>query len=224
VLYRSAISHNIFFVGVDVCFCNLRCLVQYVSSKKSASEITKITTLLLSWHVAYTEGMSFFVQATPPPKPKTKNIQSVSLLAASIIAVMTIAQLFTFENFPAVIANLWLPGGDATARLIAAVLVIAEVLALPFLLAMRLSPLFRIVSMYVGWLVALIWIFISFGENMMVGSISNNGMFGATIPLPVGWWNVFFSLALGVLVLWASWGMWPTVRRKRKKNVVPSKV
>jgi hypothetical protein len=162
--------------------------------------------------------MSFFVPATSAPRPKTKNIVAIGFLAAGIIAVMTIGQLFTFENFPALIAKLWLPGGEVTAKVLASILVIIEVLALPFLLGMRLSPLFRVTSMVLGWCVVAIWMIIAFWENIMVTSITSYGVFGATIPLPVGWWNVFFSLALGILLVWASWGMWPL---KSKKHIVP---
>lgn len=166
------------------------------------------------------KGMSFFVHATPSPKPRTKNITPVSLLAAGIIAAMIATQLFTFENFPAVIGSLWLPGGEATARFLAAFLVILEVFSLPFLLSMHVSPLFRTVSMVCGWGVVGLWVTLTFWENFMAGTISTSGLFGATIPLPVGWWNVFFSLALGILIAWASWGMWP-VGKTRKSRLFP---
>lgn len=138
------------------------------------------------------------------------------MLAAGIIAVMAVAQLFTFENFPAVIASIWLPGGEVMARVIAAFIVIAEILALPFLLSMRLSPLFRVVSMVLGWIIVLKWLFFAIWENVMLATLTNTGMFGATVPLPVGWWSVFFSLALGILIVWASWGMWPKMKRSKK--------
>lgn len=168
--------------------------------------------------------MSFFATATPPPRPKTKNTVAISYLATGFIVIMVVAQLFSFENFPALIANLWLPGGEPAARVAAALVVILEVLSLPFLLSMTLSPLFRLVSMGVGWLVGFTWIILSLWENLMAGTISASGIFGATIPLPVGWWSVFFSVALGVLIIWASWGMWPLPSRG-KKHVVqkPSK-
>lgn len=138
------------------------------------------------------------------------------MLAAGIIGAMAVAQLFTFENFPAVIASMWLPGGETMARVSAAFIVIAEVLALPFLLGMRLSPLFRTVSMVLGWIVVVKWLFFAIWENIMVTSVTNNGMFGATVPLPVGWWNVFFSLGLVILIVWVSWGMWPKMKKSGK--------
>ena len=168
--------------------------------------------------------MSFFAKAMPPSNPKTKNIVAISYLAAGFVVTMAVAQLFTFENFPALITSLWLPGGEVMAKSLAAIIVTIEVLALPFLLSMTLSPLFRVVSMGLGWLTVLIWVILSLWENLMRGSISSSGIFGATIPLPVGWWSVLFSLALGILVAWASWGMWPFPLRAKKRVVQkPSK-
>lgn len=169
----------------------------------------------MAWRIL--KGMSFFAQATPPPTPRTKNIQAMSLLAAGIITLMAVTQLFTFEDFPAVVSALWIPGGAAVAQTIAAILVVVEVLSLPFLLSLRLSPLFRLVSMVLGWGVALLWVTLTVWENLMAGSISNSGVLGATIPLPAGWWSVLFSIALAVLIAWASWGMWPIFKRKSKK-------
>ena len=168
--------------------------------------------------------MSFHVTVTSPPQPKTKNIVGISYLATGFITVMVVMQLFTFENFPALITSLWLPGGEGAAKILAAIVVTLEVLALPFLLRMTLSPLFRMTSMVFGWLVAAIWIFLSLWENLMVSSISVSGIFGTTIPLPVGWWNVLLSVALGILIAWASWGMWPHEPAKKKRVVQkPSK-
>jgi hypothetical protein len=160
--------------------------------------------------------MSFFAQATPPSQPRTKNIQAVSLLAAAIIALMAVTQLFTFEDLPAVVSALWIPGGTGGAKTVAALLVVIEVLALPFLLSLRLSSLFRYVSMVLGWCVVTLWSALTLWENLMASTISNSGILGATIPLPVGWWSVLFSAALGVLVAWASWGMWPSPKSKKK--------
>lgn len=161
--------------------------------------------------------MSFFIRATPAPKPKTKNIRVISILAAAILIIMVVTQLFTFEDFPSVLAMLGFPGGNFTAKVLATVLVISEVFALPFLLAMPLSPLFRVASMILGWFAAVAWLKISLWENLVVHGSSGSSIFGATLPMPIGWWSVFFSLALFVLIVWASWGMWPMAAKHVSK-------
>lgn len=209
MVYRRAISHNIFLLEFNVCFCNLRCLVEYGNVLKKTSRMIKKTTFYLCSIVEYTTGMSFFVQSTPAVKPKTKNIQVVSLSAAALFVLMSVAQLFRFEEFPQTIADMWLPGDMSAAIVIAACTVTLEVLALPFLLAMRLSHAMRVVSMVAGWIVIGLWLVILILQNISSSIIANSGLLGATVPIPVGWWMVLVWLALGVLVGWASWGMWP---------------
>lgn len=153
--------------------------------------------------------MKHHVRATPAPAPKTDNIRGVSLLLAAIILLMAVAQLFSYEKFPDLIGSFWLPGGDFTAKLLAAVIVIVDVFALPFLLRMRLSPLMRVVSMVCGWLVVAIWFALSLWVNLATTGATNAGLLGATVSLPVGWWMVSLLAGVGVLTGWTSWGMWP---------------
>jgi hypothetical protein len=160
--------------------------------------------------------MSFFVKSTPASAPKTKNIRPVSLGLAAVFIVMVVAQLFTFETFPKVIANMGLPGGEGVASIRAALIVTLEVVALPFLLSMRLSPAMRVVSMVSGWLVVTAWLAASLWLNLSTSIASNSGLLGDTISLPVGWWNVLFCLSLGVLAAWSAWGMWPSVHPRHK--------
>lgn len=168
--------------------------------------------------MTYTIGMSLFAKPTPPPRPKTKNVPSVSIGLAAVLVVMVVAQLFTFESFHQVIAAMRLPGGDAVAPVQAAIIVTLEVLALPFLLSMRLSPAMRVVSMVSGWLVILAWLKAALWENLSSHDIVSSGLLGDTIPLPVGWWSVLFLLALGVLGAWAAWGMWPSRPKHARHN------
>jgi hypothetical protein len=161
--------------------------------------------------------MSHFVQATPASQPKTKNIQTASLALVAVLVMMAVAQLFTFEKFPAVISGMWLPGGDIFSPLYAALIVSFEVLAVPFLLSMRLSPAMRVFSMVAGWITVAAWFVVALWENMTQDVISNSGLLGASVHLPVGWWSVLFSIALGVLAAWASWGMWPFKKKHHKK-------
>jgi hypothetical protein len=159
--------------------------------------------------------MSFFVQPTTPTSPKTSNVRLISLTLAGVFIVLAVTQLFKFESFPAVIAGFWLPGGEPTSKLIAALLVTGEVMALPFLLSMRLSPAMRIFSMVLGWLTVAGWLFLALWANLTTNVVGSMGIFGATLKLPVGWWAVFFFAALGVLAAWASWGMWPLARKRK---------
>lgn len=161
--------------------------------------------------------MSIFVQPTDAPSPKTNNIRTVSLVLAVLFIFLAVMQLFTFEKFPGIIANLWLPGGEPLAHVRAALVVIFEVFALPFFLFMRLSIAMRIVSMISGWIVVVVWLMFSLWENIMLKAPGNSWLLGDTIHLPVGWWSVLWGLAVGLLVGWVSWGMWPLKSRKRKK-------
>jgi hypothetical protein len=159
--------------------------------------------------------MSFFVQPTDAPTPKTVNIRIVSLLLASIFMVMVVAQLFTFEDYSDVVADITgIPIAPAT--IVSAMIVVFEVAALPFLFSMRLSALGRIVSMLSGWLTAIGWFLIALYANVTIGSVSNSGMLGATVPLPSGWWMTFFFTGVIVLAVWSSWGMWPLTRSLKK--------
>jgi len=158
--------------------------------------------------------MSFFVLPTASPAPKTKNIRPISLAFAAVLVIMLVAQLFTFEEFPGLIASSWLLD-DRTSSVVAASIVALELLALPFLLQMRLSPAMRVVSMVAGWLVVSTWLIVSLCKNV-VGDALHSVLLGATIPLPEGWWSVLFCLALGILAVWASWGMWPIKAKSAK--------
>jgi len=160
--------------------------------------------------------MSFIAKSTAPRRPKTKNIRMVSLLLAAIITVMAVAQLFTFERFGEVIVGMGLPVSATWGQVIAAFIVTLEVLALPFLLFMRLSHLMRVISVVSGWLVVKAWFILSIWVNIVTPASSNTGLLGATVPVAVGWWMVFFTLGLVILDGWIAWGMWPLRKALRK--------
>jgi methylamine utilization protein MauE len=159
--------------------------------------------------------MSIFVQSTSAPRPKTKDVRTISLALAAVLIVMAVTQLFTFENFPDVIQEMWLVPGSM-ASVVAAMIVILEVVALPFLLGMQLSLAARAVSMAAGWLVLAGWFILLVWQNVSGNVTTNSGLLGDTISLPVGWWSVFLLVALGILAAWASWGQWPFATKKAK--------
>ncbi len=159
--------------------------------------------------------MSFFVQVTPGVQPKSDNVRIVAIIFAVILVIMVVAQLFTFEDFPALIADYLLPTGTRLAPMLAAIIVSVEVLALPFLLGMAVSPLMRWLSMVCGWVAVAIWIKISLWLVITMNVATNAGILGATIKVPIGWWTVLFSLLLGGLAIWSSRGLWPRVPRAK---------
>lgn len=155
--------------------------------------------------------MSIFVSATPAPRLKTKNIRAISLFLGAALATMALLQLFTFEQYPERLMSVGIL--PAMASLLATFIVVAEVLALPFVLRLQLSPAFRMVSMVAGWVVALKLLTLAIIENFTAPA-GHDAVFGATLSLPVGGWTVCMTLALCILVAWTSWGMWPFTSKK----------
>jgi len=162
--------------------------------------------------------MRFFVKATAAPKPKTAETRQVAYFYAGILVIILLCQLFTFDDFLLLIESFWLPGGVPLAHLLGGVIVACELLALPFLLGMKLSSLMRVICMICGWLVSFIWIFLSLWLILTVNNISNIGILGTVVDILPGWWAVFIWLAIGILSAWSSWGMWPLKSRQKLKK------
>ena len=151
--------------------------------------------------------MSKIAKVTPAPVPKTKDVQRISIFYAVVLVVMVVAQLFTFDTF----IELYGP-------IIAALLVVFEVFALPFLLRMPLSRAFRWVSMVSGWLVAALWIGITSWLITADVSVGTVGFLGTAIDTIPGWWAVFMSFAFALLAAWSAWGMWPAKHSAKRKK------
>ncbi|MFZ2125291.1 MAG: hypothetical protein WAV01_01555 [Candidatus Saccharimonadales bacterium] len=161
--------------------------------------------------------MKFFVEAVPAKAPKTKEAKNVAYLYAAILVIFVLAQLFTFDDFLRLVTSFDVPGGKAVSYFLASLIVSAEVLALPFLLGMSASPLMRIISMVLGWIVPAIWIFFAVWLNVTINAVSNIGFLGTAVNLTPGWWAVCFGIAMAILAAWASWGMWPFKTKAKLK-------
>ncbi len=143
------------------------------------------------------------------PKPsRTREAKRAALISAGVITIMTVAQLFSFDKFIPLLNSFNFPGG-ISGQMIAVVLVVSGVWALPFLLQMKLSTAMRWVSMVAAWIVVAVWIALTLWVNISSSAIENVGLLGASVTLIPGWWAVCVALALGVLIAWASWGQWP---------------
>lgn len=174
----------------------------------------KLTTLLRDGFKRYTTNMIRFATSSTAAEPATRLSGRIATALAGVFMVLATAQLFSFEKFPQAIDDMWLPGvHDGGAMVAAALVVTAEVFALPFLLRMRLSVAMRVLSMVLGWAVGLGWLIVLIIESVSVTALANNGLLGATVELPVGWWAVTVQAAICIMIGWASWGLWPLRRR-----------
>ena len=160
--------------------------------------------------------MSFFVKPTNAPTPKTRNSQTIAVLLAVLFVGMAVTQLYSFDTFQPLMADLGLPVSEIMAVLIAPLIIIAEVFALPFLLRMRVSRAFRWLSAGFVISAAVIWVAISLWTVLTKQIVTNIGLLGdiSVIALAPGWWAVLFSVALLVLAVWAVWGLTGTPRKK----------
>ena len=123
-------------------------------------------------------------------------VQIIRLIVAGYILVIVLSQLFSFDKFPSMLAGL--PG--VMAVVCAIVLVVTEVGALPFLLAMDVSARLRKVSAVMG-VVALLLLTLLEGMAFCHGV---SMIFGATFDLPGGSWSLLFLAGVWILAIWAS--------------------
>lgn len=122
------------------------------------------------------------------------------LILGLVYLGVLLTELFTFEEFPGVIETFSLPGGHIIAVVLAGLLPLVAVAALPFLISMRLSHWSRRLSAVMVIAFPALWLLIGLWLNIAAPDAQNVGLFGATIPLPVGWWLVVFAL----LWFWAA--------------------
>lgn len=162
--------------------------------------------------------MSFFRTPQPAPAPRSSQGPAIGVLYAAILVVMVVAQLFTFEAFLQLFGSFGFPGGIGTGYVLAAMLVTSEVLAIPFLLRMSLSPAFRVFSMLLAGLVADIWLLVTIWTALMTNPPQNVGFFGTIIEIQAGMGPIFLAIALGILAIWATYELWPLGKATKKKS------
>lgn len=155
-----------------------------------------------------------FAHATKAPTPRSETAKKVAWLYVAVLVIMVVGQLFSFEKFIPLMADYWLPGGHATATLIACVIVVGEVFALPFLLRMPLSLLMRWFSLGCGLLAAGIWVILGIVAIVGGGDVANSGVLGTKVTIPTGWAQLLWAFSLSILAVWSVWGLWPEPRKK----------
>jgi hypothetical protein len=161
--------------------------------------------------------MSILPKPAPATPARTADAGRIATVYAVILVILALCQLFTYDHFPELVDSFGLPGGTALAYTLTAVLVTAEVFALPFLLRMPLSPAFRWFSLLCAGLVPAIWLYLTAWLAAMQPAVNNVGLLGTLVEIMPGWWAVFISGALGIMAVWAIWGLWPAQASKKKK-------
>ena len=124
-------------------------------------------------------------------------LRAVRLIVAGYVLVLTLAQLFSFDKFPLLLASV---GVGEVATVVAISLVLVEVGTLPVLLDMEVPRWVRRASALSG-LIALVLITIL--EAMAVQHEATI-LFGATFDLPGGSWSLVFLAGIWILAVWAS--------------------
>ena len=141
------------------------------------------------------------IMAMFPEEFRDNPVHFQALGLAFVYVTMALLQLFTFESFVEVTLNYGLPGGRVTAVAIAFLIPITEVMALPYLLSMRLPRRIYIISRASVLATATLWFLIALWTNTSGNNDGSLGIFGATLDTPNQWWSVVF---IG-FVVWAAW-------------------
>lgn len=143
--------------------------------------------------------MNWKIRATDPPKLKKPYAAKILWVLAGIMLIMALLHLVRIDKLiPAMADTL----GDNGAAWFVALIVIGEVLALPYLLRMKLSPGFRFVSGLLVVLVPLAWTCLTIWA---LGSEHSTGQFGSYVSTPATWWSVVLNFAWLAASDWALW-------------------
>ena len=114
-----------------------------------------------------------------------------------VYLVVLLLQLFTYEKFPDIVFGFGIPGGEVMSHILAIILPLAGLMALPYLMSMRTNVTIRLVSRYSTIAMPLLWLLVGLWINLSTSaSHANTGLFGATVVTPVSWGVVVFSAFL----------------------------
>lgn len=137
--------------------------------------------------------MMTFPSATNPPKPVKPYGVWLGRVAALVLIMMATVHLFRIDTFiPLLQATMQADG--ITASLLALVIIMSEVFAVPFALRMRLSPLGHLLSGALMLAAPLLWLFVS---AWALGVADNTGQLGQFVTVPA----TVFIVVLNVLWL-----------------------
>ncbi|HWT39813.1 MAG TPA: hypothetical protein VN081_00875 [Dongiaceae bacterium] len=183
--------------------------------KHNVKNNNTLPTLLVKDGRRILVSMSFLPHPTPAPIPKTPAAKQIGILYTILLTAMAVGQLFNFPAFVVLFNSFAFPFPGWFNAMLPAFLIASEVFAIPFLLRMQLSPAFRWFSLFLGFLTAIIWLFVALWVITYYPLAKTIGFLGTDVHLVPGWWAVCMSLAFGILAVWAAWGLWPGKHAKK---------
>ena len=113
---------------------------------------------------------------------RNRTTTTIALIGAAMIVLMLVAQLFGYEDFSIVLSDITAINDARSLSIISAAIVIAELLALPYLLAMYMSRLMRVVSALLAFGVSGFWLLSSLTNSHS----ENSALFSSTADLAGG--------------------------------------
>ena len=122
-----------------------------------------------------------------------------------VIIAMVVSQLMTIEKLLPIIENYQLPGGSPSAKIIIFFSATCGVFALPFLLRMSLSPLFRIFSAFLLNVYSLIWFGLGLWIAIESPPLIGTGIFGGLLKSMPGEVVLPFATVLLASTIFTTW-------------------
>lgn len=120
-------------------------------------------------------------RAVKPPKPVWRHAPWLGRGAALVLVAMALVHLFRIDTFIPILDEA-LPGGSLSASLIALLIIMSEVFAIPFALRMQLSPLAHVVSGMLLVFAPLWWALIAVWSYGFSDNIGQLGEFAVVAP------------------------------------------
>jgi hypothetical protein len=117
-----------------------------------------------------------------------------------MVVIMLTAQLFGYEDFATILSSVVQTSDASLLTILAGLIVIGELTALPYLLRMYMSLLLRLGSALSAIIVAGFWLLTAFTN----AHASNSGLFSSTLELSGGllaalWSTVLFGMICAVI-------------------------
>jgi hypothetical protein len=135
-----------------------------------------------------------------------KRQESLTIFLGLGLAVLyvffAVGQLISFEKLSGILTILWPIDLADVVKLGSALLVVAEVFAIPYLLGMQLSTAMRMLSAFFAHAIGLYIVYVGILTGDSSNALINTGLGGSYVIIPGGWWLIWFGIGINVLLVW----------------------